>query len=73
MHVQHFAYVNYAGNPPGEEPVKPGKKYLRGMSAKERREYERIKESAERSGRYLGQGKRSRGPFGYETAQRKGP
>ncbi|MGA9544755.1 MAG: hypothetical protein WBQ85_14365 [Candidatus Sulfotelmatobacter sp.] len=30
----------------------PGKKHLRGASAKEQREYEHIKESAQRSGRY---------------------
>jgi hypothetical protein len=30
----------------------PGKKHLRGVSAKEQREYEHIKESALRSGRY---------------------
>jgi hypothetical protein len=30
----------------------PGKKHVRGVSAKEQREYEHIKESAERSGRY---------------------
>jgi hypothetical protein len=30
----------------------PGKKHLRGVNAKEHREYEHIKESAERSGRY---------------------
>jgi hypothetical protein len=30
----------------------PGKKHLRGVSAKEQREYEHIKESAEKSGRY---------------------
>jgi hypothetical protein len=30
----------------------PGKKHLRGVGAKEQREYEHIKESAERSGRY---------------------
>jgi hypothetical protein len=30
----------------------PGKKHLRGVGAKEDREYEHIKESAERSGRY---------------------
>lgn len=29
-----------------------GKKHLRGVGAKEQREYEHIKESAERSGRY---------------------
>lgn len=34
-----------------EEPM-PGKKHLRGVSAKEQREYEHIKESAQRSGRY---------------------
>jgi hypothetical protein len=34
-----------------EEPV-PGKKHVRGVSTKEQREYEHIKESAERSGRY---------------------
>lgn len=30
----------------------PGKKHLHGVSAKEQREYEHIKESALRSGRY---------------------
>ena len=30
----------------------PGKKHLRGVSTKEQREYEHIKEDAERSGRY---------------------
>ncbi len=30
----------------------PGKKHLRGVSDKEQRQYEHIKESAERSGRY---------------------
>ena len=35
----------------------PGKKHLRGVSAKEQREYEHIKKSAERSGRY---GKRAK-------------
>jgi hypothetical protein len=30
----------------------PGKKHLRGVSSKEERQYEHIKESAEQSGRY---------------------
>lgn len=30
----------------------PGKKHLRGVSEKEQRQYEHIKESAEKSGRY---------------------
>ncbi len=30
----------------------PGKKHVRGVGAKEQREYEHIKESAEKSGRY---------------------
>jgi hypothetical protein len=30
----------------------PGNKHLRGVGAKEQREYQHIKESAERSGRY---------------------
>lgn len=30
----------------------PGKKHLRGVGTKEQREYEHIRESAERSGRY---------------------
>jgi hypothetical protein len=30
----------------------PGNKHLHGVSAKEQREYEQIKESAQRSGRY---------------------
>jgi hypothetical protein len=40
----------------GEMPIRrnkmPGKKHVRGVGAKEQREYEHIKESAERSGRY---------------------
>ncbi len=35
----------------------PGKKHLKGVSAKEQRQYEHIKESAEKSGRY---GKRAK-------------
>lgn len=35
----------------------PGKKKLRGVSTKEQRQYEHIKESAQRSGRY---GKRAK-------------
>jgi len=35
----------------------PGRKHLRGVSAKEQRQYEHIKESAQRSGRY---GKRAK-------------
>ena len=35
----------------------PGKKHLRGASAKEQREYEHIKKSAKKSGRY---GKRAK-------------
>jgi len=35
----------------------PGKKHLRGVSKKEQRQYEHIKESAQRSGRY---GKRAK-------------
>lgn len=30
----------------------PGRQHLRGVSAKEQRQYEHIKESAEKSGRY---------------------
>jgi hypothetical protein len=30
----------------------PGKKHLRGVGAKEQRQYEHIKESAQKSGRY---------------------
>ncbi len=41
----------YCGNIAEEEP-RPGKHHLRGVSAKEQREYEHIKESAEGSGRY---------------------
>ena len=33
-----------------KEDLMPGKKHVRGVSAKEQREYEHIKESAERSG-----------------------
>ena len=32
--------------------VMPGKKHLPGVSAKEQRQYEQVKHSAERSGRY---------------------
>jgi hypothetical protein len=35
-----------------ERNAMPGKKHLRGVSPKEEREYEHIKESAQRSGRY---------------------
>jgi len=35
----------------------PGKKHLRGVSSKEQRQYEHIKQSAQRSGRY---GKRAK-------------
>ncbi|HKQ38434.1 MAG TPA: hypothetical protein VJ063_10185, partial [Verrucomicrobiae bacterium] len=35
----------------------PGKKHLRGASSKQQRQYEHIKESAQRSGRY---GKRAK-------------
>ena len=38
----------------------PGKKHLRGVSAKEEREYEHIKESAQKSGRYGTGQKKSR-------------
>jgi hypothetical protein len=41
----------------GRKRIMPGKKPLRGVGAKEQREYEHIKESAERSGRY---GKRAK-------------
>jgi hypothetical protein len=37
--------------------VMPGKKHLRGASSKEQRQYEHIKKSAEKSGRY---GKRAK-------------
>jgi hypothetical protein len=33
-------------------PLMPGRKHLRGVGPKEQREYEHIKESAEKSGRY---------------------
>jgi len=35
----------------------PGNKHLRGVGAKEQRQYEHIKESAEKSGRYGGRAK----------------
>ena len=35
----------------------PGKKHLRGVSEKEQRQYEHIKESAQKSGRYGGRAK----------------
>ncbi|MGA9474491.1 MAG: hypothetical protein WBV36_18635 [Terriglobales bacterium] len=35
----------------------PGKKHVRGVSTKEQRQYEHIKESAEKSGRYGGRTK----------------
>jgi hypothetical protein len=37
--------------------IMPGKKHLRGASSKEQRQYERIKKSAKKSGRY---GKRAK-------------
>ncbi len=35
----------------------PGKKHLRGVSAREQRQYEHIKQEAEKSGRYGGRAK----------------
>lgn len=35
----------------------PGRKHLKGATEKEQRQYEHIKESAERSGRYGGRAK----------------
>ncbi|MDD1653243.1 MAG: hypothetical protein LUQ64_01720 [Methanomicrobiales archaeon] len=35
----------------------PGKKHLRGVSEEEQRQYERIKEEAEKAGRYPGREK----------------
>ena len=43
--------------PAAEEAFMPGSSHIRGVSAKEQRQYEHIKESAERSGRY---GKRAK-------------
>jgi hypothetical protein len=37
---------------PGEEAAMPGEKPLQGVSEKEERQYEHIKEDAEKSGRY---------------------
>lgn len=45
-------YGEEDGNNVVKEEAMPGKKHLRGVSAKEQREYEHIKESAQRSGRY---------------------
>lgn len=39
------------------KPFMPGKKHLRGASSKEQRQYEHIKKSAQKSGRY---GKRAK-------------
>ena len=47
-------------------------KHLRGVGAKEQREYEHIKESAERFRALRQQGKGSSRPDSHETAQRKG-
>jgi hypothetical protein len=35
-----------------EEATMPGRKHLRGASSKEQRQYEHIKESAQKEGRY---------------------
>jgi len=40
-----------------QEGTMPGNKHLRGVSAKEQREYEHIKERAQKSGRYGGRAK----------------
>jgi CheY-like chemotaxis protein len=49
----------------------PGKKHLRGVSAKEQREYEHIKESAQRSGRYGDRAKEVlRGPCSRSTKRK---
>lgn len=38
----------------GANETMPGRKHLRGVGDKEQREYEKIKESSEKSGRYGG-------------------
>jgi len=35
-----------------QEAIVPGKKHVRGVGAKEQRQYEHIKQSAKKSGRY---------------------
>jgi hypothetical protein len=53
--MQNFAYVNY-GEVLGDIGM-PGEKHLCGVGAKEERQCEHIRESAERSARYGGRGK----------------
>src|SRR3989442_9758955 len=52
--------------------VMPGKKHLRGVSAKEQRQYEHIKQSAERSGRYGGRAKEDAAPARLRQHKTKG-
>jgi hypothetical protein len=44
--------INLHLNQTPEEIEMPGRQHLRGVSDKEQRQYEHIKESAEKSGRY---------------------
>jgi hypothetical protein len=48
----HFGTYCWLRQTTGKEEYMPGKKHVRGVGAKEQREYEHITESAERSGRY---------------------
>ncbi len=51
----------------------PAKKHLRGVSDKEQRQYEHIKEEAEKEGRYKGREEGSRRTHGDEAALGEGP
>jgi hypothetical protein len=52
-----FRLVSRLLNVNTEQTIMPGKHHLRGVSDKEQRQYEHIKESAEKSGRYGGRAK----------------
>jgi hypothetical protein len=50
----------------------PGKTHLRGVGPREQREYEHIKESAERSGRYGNRAKEVAGPMVMKQHKERG-
>jgi hypothetical protein len=52
-----MSWIASAESSAKEINIMPGKKHLRGVGTKEQRQYEHIKESAQRSGRY---GKRAK-------------
>src|SRR5579859_1282121 len=65
LHIQTFSATR--------RDTMPGKKHLRGVGEKEQREYEHIKKSAEKSGRYGDRAEEVAARYCDEAAQRARP